>query len=138
MWQYNYTSEPDELMHYGVLGQKWGVRRSEAQLARNRKKTAKGEPDHEDYAKAHTPKSVRSMSDTELNARNKRLNAEAQYKNLTKKTSVGQKIVKGITTAASTVTAVTAAYKVLKPVVSKSLDKVGGFFVKDVNITSVH
>lgn len=27
MWQYNYTSEPNELYHWGIKGQKWGVRR---------------------------------------------------------------------------------------------------------------
>lgn len=27
MWQYNYTPNSDDIMHYGVIGMKWGVRK---------------------------------------------------------------------------------------------------------------
>lgn len=99
--------EQNILCHYGILGMKWGVRRSEEQLARARgKKTS--EPPNDDYAKAHTKKSVRSMSDAELRSRLNRLQMEQQYKNLKPGTvSKGQKFVKNVMKAGTTVASVT-------------------------------
>lgn len=70
-----------ELYHYGILGMKWGVRRTPEQLARARKKTST-EKVHEDYKKAHDAKSIKEMSDTELRSRLNRLNMEQQYTKL--------------------------------------------------------
>ena len=28
MWTYNYTPSSDDIMHYGVLGMKWGIRKT--------------------------------------------------------------------------------------------------------------
>lgn len=76
--------ENNELYHYGVLGMKWGVRRTKTQLGRGRsqKKKRPSEQEHEDYRKVHDRKSVKSMSDAELRSRLNRLNMEKQYKQL--------------------------------------------------------
>lgn len=106
--------ESNELMHYGVLGMKWGVRRSEAQLARARGKTkTSSEDEHEDYKKAHSKKSVKSMSDAELRSRLNRIDMEQRYSKLnpstvTKGKDVASKIMKvGSTVATVTTTALT-------------------------------
>ena len=69
-----------ELYHYGILGMKWGVRRTPEQLARVRKSSS--EKVHDDYKKAHDSKSVKEMSDAELRSRLNRLNMEQQYTKL--------------------------------------------------------
>ena len=130
MWQYNYTPKPDELYHHGIKGMKWGVRRTEAQLARARKKAIKNEPDHEDYKNAHSGRSYRAMSNQELQDVNKRLNMEKQYKDLTKKTSKGKKVVNGFIKTAGTITAVTAAAKTYEKYGKIILDKVGDYVTK--------
>ena len=83
MWVY-YTS--DELYHHGILGMKWGVHRSrsstgESSSGSRRHKKAPGEI-NEDYARAHSKKSVKSMSNAELKQRIQRLNDEKQYAQL--------------------------------------------------------
>lgn len=115
------------LAHYGILGMKWGVRRSKAQLAR-----AKGESYHEDYKRVHDKKSVKYMSDKELADRNKRLQAERQYNQMTKKTSVGEKAVKTFIATAGTIVAAEAAYKTYKRVGDGIVNKVGDWFMDDI------
>jgi len=91
---------------------KWGVRRTPAQLARARRRSTTDES-HEDYKKAHTSKSIKSMSDAELRNRLNRLQMERQYSQLSesvvnKGKEHVQKVIKaGTTVAAFTGTALT-------------------------------
>lgn len=77
----------NELMHYGVLGMKWGRRK-----ARNTS---------DDYKKSRSikKKHVSEMSNQELKQLNERLQLEANYKNLTsrkKKAGYGKKYINQI------------------------------------------
>ena len=100
------------LVHYGILGMKWGIRRTPEQLARARRRSTTDEP-HEDYKKAHTSKSIKSMSDAELRNRLNRIQMERQYSqlsssNVSKGREYIQKIIKaGATIATATTTAIT-------------------------------
>ena len=83
MWVY-YTS--DELYHHGILGMKWGVHRSRSSMGES-SSVSRGHKKapveiNEDYAKAHSKKSVKSMSNVELKQRIQRLNDEKQYAQL--------------------------------------------------------
>ena len=72
------------LAHHGILGMKWGVRRSEAQLARARGHSSKPSDDkHEVAARKVAVKNRRTMSDSDLKKRIERLKLEREFKNLT-------------------------------------------------------
>lgn len=83
MWKYQDT---DELYHHGVLGMKWGRRKS-----RISKSTSKNSNDYNIYKELKRKKTKR-LSNSELKKVNERDNLERQYKlnnpNLIKKASL--------------------------------------------------
>lgn len=102
----------NELMHYGVPGMKWGVRRTPAQLGRKKTSSSKslfGKKKSKPKAKAKTKsesskeetapkkKSVKEMSDDELNAAIRRMQLEQTYASLSpQKVSTGKAVTKRI------------------------------------------
>ena len=108
----------DILVHYGVLGMKWGVRRSPAELARARgerapkttkkktsffsrktvkKKTKKAPATASTKKETPSRKTPSEMTNDELQAAVRRLELEKRYRDLSpKKVSAGRKIVDSV------------------------------------------
>lgn len=79
--------ENNELYHYGILGMRWGVRRTPAQLGRSTtgKKTASSKSNNKNASstsKQSNKKSVKDMTDDELKSKINRLELEKRYKDL--------------------------------------------------------
>lgn len=112
------------LLHYGIKGQKWGIRRfqrKDGSLTPAGKKRYADDDYHEDYRRAHDSKSIRTMSDQELRNRLNRLQMEAQYKQMTaSKLDKGKKIVADVLENAGKET----AKKYVSKYMSKEIDRI--------------
>lgn len=96
-------SNEEMLQHYGILGMKWGVRRTPAQLTRANGRAGKTESS--DEIKKMSDK-IKNMSDSELRSKINRLQMEKQYKQLSRPViSVGRKFVQDVLTNAAKQTA---------------------------------
>ena len=90
----------DELMHYGVLGMRWGVRRSGSSGSSRRKRKQINLSEDAKNAKTLKKKKLDEMSNAELRKLNERQNLERNYKQANK-----SRIAKGmafVTSAAAT------------------------------------
>lgn len=132
------------IYHAGIKGMKWGVRRyqnkdgsltpaGKKRMRLRAKRSVDSDSFHEDYKKAHDKKSVSQMSDQELRERNNRLQAEKQYRDLTKKTSKGKKFVKAYIATAGTIAGVATATATYKKMADKGIDKVGDMIIKNLD-----
>lgn len=74
-----------ELQHYGVLGMKWGRRKSDSKaIGKTRRIKEKDRPGSEDFerVKSIRTKSLKDMSNSEIQTVVNRMNLEQQYSRL--------------------------------------------------------
>lgn len=120
----------NELYHYGVLGMKWGVRRSRSSSSGSGKSSKRSKPAIDpSYKKAHAKKKLKYMSDNELREVNKRLNLEKNYSDLTRTKSKGKAAVDAFVSTAGTIAAVMGAYNTYKKYGGPILKKIGNMKV---------
>ena len=101
-------SDEEMLQHYGILGMKWGVRRTPAQLTR---------------ANGRAGKTESSDEITKIN----RLQMEKQYKQLTSsEISVGRKFVQDVLTNAAKQTATNYVSKYMTKGIDAAIKKATG------------
>ncbi|MGN1394183.1 MAG: hypothetical protein ACI4V7_09185 [Succinivibrionaceae bacterium] len=117
------------LQHYGILGMRWGVRRSKQSSGSSngfRKKKVKTDGWSDDAKTAYEikKKKVKQMSNAELRKLNERTLLEKQYKDLNKhQKTAGQKFVNDILVGAAKDTAKNYVSKYMKKGLDYAMSK---------------
>lgn len=126
----DYIYKDGELMHYGIPGMRWGVRRAQRRDARIERKGARKRwsEDTIDVSKIRAKK-VKQMSNAELKRLNERNQLEITNRDLKRKQSRGQRAVQVFIKTSVTITAVATAAGVYKKYGSKILEKIGNMSV---------
>ena len=118
--------EKNELVHHGIKGMKWGVRRTEAQLARARGNTKSDEKTSSTSTKKAEPtkrKKMSEMSDEELRRVVNRLQLEQQDRNLNpEKVATGKKFANKVVKDIVIPVATEVAKNEFRKVLTASLD----------------
>lgn len=114
------------LEHYGVLGMKWGVRRSRAErrAAAKRRKSSSTDKKKKKEKKKKPVRKLSDMSNREIAARNKRMNLEKEYKKLSAgQKSKGRKIVENLLTDVAQDSAKVYLKKFAEQEINKSFER---------------
>ena len=113
------------LQHYGILGMRWGIRRSSSKSSFSKKKdrTEGWSEDAKTVSKIKNKK-VNQLSNAELRKLNERLLLERQYKDLNqRKKSAGQKFVTDVLVGAAKDTAKSYVTKYMKTGIDLAVKK---------------
>lgn len=122
--------------HYGILGMKWGVRRSRAQLARARGETVSDDTPRKSGKLKKGEGHIRrggAISDAELRSMINRLQMEKQYADLTKPKPGAGKFIGNVLKSSGQVVIQKYTTKALDAAVAQALAKAG---MKTTNVNT--